>query len=75
MKNIGKYKKIYLSIFDSNNIEQFKYGDNGWDSAGHLILITEIEKEFDIHLEIEEILKFKSFNEGIEILKKHNIKF
>lgn len=75
MKNIEKYKSIYLSIFDTNNIEQLKYGDKGWNSAGHLILITKIEQEFKTHLEIEEILRFKSFNEGIEILKKHGIKF
>ena len=74
MKDIEKYKNIYLSIFNCSDVEELKYGDIGWDSAGHLILITEIEKEFNVHLKIEEILALKSFNEGIEILKKHGIK-
>lgn len=73
MTNYEIYKSIYVSIFNANEIEKLKFGDAGWDSAGHLILITELEKAFNIIFKIEDILNFKSFKEGINILKKYDI--
>lgn len=73
MTNYEIYKNVFLDIFNSSDIEKIKYGDNGWNSASHLILITELENAFDISLEIKDILIFESFAVGIDILKKYNI--
>lgn len=73
MSNLDKYNEVFLSLFNSKDVTSLKYGSNGWDSAGHLILITELEKIFDIKLELEEVLNFKSYKHGIPILKNHGI--
>jgi acyl carrier protein len=46
---------------------------SAWDSVTHLSLMTEIEDEFDIMLDSEDILEFTSFEKGKRILKKYNI--
>lgn len=40
-----------------------------WDSMGQLNLVVEIETEFDVTLEPEEIGEMKCFNDIIRILK------
>ena len=41
-----------------------------WDSMGQLNLVVELESEFDVTLEPEEIGEMKSYNDVIRILKK-----
>ena len=40
-----------------------------WDSMGQLNLVVELESEFDVTLEPEEIGEMKSFGDIIRILK------
>lgn len=40
-----------------------------WDSMGQLNLVVELETEFDVTLEPEEIGEMKCFNDIIRILK------
>ena len=40
-----------------------------WDSMGQLNLVVELESEFDVSLEPEEIGEMKSFEDIIRILK------
>lgn len=40
-----------------------------WDSMGQLNLVVELESEFDVTLEPEEIGEMKCFNDIIKILK------
>ena len=47
----------------------------GWDSVGHVNLMNEIEEAFDISLEPDDILDFKSFKVGVDILQKYGIIF
>lgn len=44
-----------------------------WDSMGQLNLVVELESEFDVTLEPEEIGEMKSFNDIIRILKSKGI--
>ena len=46
-----------------------------WDSVGHVNLMNAIEESFDISLEPDDILDFRSFKEGLEILKKYDVEF
>ena len=47
----------------------------GWDSVGHVNLMNEIEEAFDVSLEPDYILDFKSFAAGMEILGKYGFVF
>lgn len=40
-----------------------------WDSMGQLNLVVELESEFDISLEPEEIGEMKSFDDIVRIIK------
>ena len=44
-----------------------------WDSMGQLNLVVELESEFDVTLEPEEIGEMKSFDDIIRILKSKGI--
>jgi acyl carrier protein len=44
-----------------------------WDSVGHMALIAEIESQFDIMLDTDDILAMNSFAKAKEILKKYGI--
>jgi len=44
-----------------------------WDSMGQLNLVVELESEFDVTLEPEEIGEMKSFNDIIRILKSKEV--
>lgn len=77
MDNIEKYKQCFQKVFSLKvgfNCESIKIGSTpDWDSVGHIELVTEIEDTFDIMLETEDILKFTSYVEGMEILKKYGV--
>ena len=44
-----------------------------WDSIGHMGLIAELEDNFEISMEMDDIIDFSSYNKGIEIMKKYDI--
>lgn len=43
-----------------------------WDSVGHLNLIMEIQKEFAVKIEIEEMFEIEKLGDIIKILQKKN---
>ncbi len=44
-----------------------------WDSMGQLNLVVELESEFDVSLEPEEIGEMKCFNDIIRILRNKTV--
>ena len=44
-----------------------------WDSMGQLNLVVELESEFDVTLEPEEIGEMKSFDDIIQLLKAKGV--
>lgn len=79
MNNIEKYSAIFCAALEveEKDLEGLKYQDViGWDSIGHMSLISELEDGFDIMLETDDIVDFSSFKKGMEILKvKYGIEF
>ncbi len=77
MENIKKYNKIFTSVFNVNETDL--NGDfsitsvDNWDSITQLTLVSELEDEFDIMLDTEDILEFQSYEEGKKIVKKYDI--
>ena len=79
MENLKKYNDIFCRVLNVNNSalnEKFTFKDvPQWDSVAHLTLISELEDEFDVLFESEDILHFGSYLNGIEILKRYGIAF
>lgn len=46
-----------------------------WDSTAHMILIAELENQFDIMLDTDDIIDMSSVSKAKEILAKYNVGF
>ena len=78
MNNSEKYKKVFSKTFEikSNFDENLEYNSiEAWDSIGHMNLISNLEEDFKISLETDDIVDFSSFKKGKEILKKYKVSF
>ena len=78
MKNKTKYKSIFiksLSLKNKKFNENLTYDDiSEWDSMSHVILISNLEDNFNIDIKPNDMIDFKSYKKGIKILKKYKIK-
>ncbi|GAA4053838.1 hypothetical protein [Flavobacterium chungnamense] len=77
MENLENYKTVFKDVFE---VEDEVLNDSfsstnvdSWDSITQLHLVTSIEDMFDVILDTEDILGFKSFENGKIILKKYDI--
>lgn len=71
MDNNKKYLQVFMQILEveENEAVTLKYRDiDKWDSIGHLSLMNEIETEFDIMIDTDDMIDFNSFEKGKEIL-------
>lgn len=46
---------------------------DNWDSIGHMVLIDNVENTFGIMMDPADILNFKSYDSGVEILAKYGV--
>ena len=77
MENLEKYKNVFIESFQikKSQLEGLKYQDvEEWDSVGHMGLMSDLEEDFDIEMDIDDIIDFSSFEKGMEILAKYNVK-
>ena len=83
MRVTVKHKEIYDRIFcEVFSVEKKLLNEefnimsvDGWDSITQLSLVTEMENHFDILLDTEHIMDFKSYEGGKTILKEYGIDF
>lgn len=72
----SRLEKVIREVFpiEAETIDENWTSDDipDWDSVGHLNLIMEIEKEFDIKIEIEEMFEVEKLGDIIPILQKRN---
>ena len=63
---------VFKRVFDSEDInsETSKQNMDKWDSMNHLRLIVELEEEFNISFEPEEIVEMKSIVSIEDIINK-----
>lgn len=76
MSKFAQYKKVFCEAFEIKEdvLLDLEYqGIPQWDSVGHMSMIGLLEDEFDIMLEMEDIIDFSSFKKGIETLKKYEV--
>ena len=73
--NIEKYNGIFKRFFgDNTDYKIAAFNETvGWDSVGHMSLITEIEEIFDVFFETEDLLNFNSYETGKTILRKYGV--
>jgi acyl carrier protein len=75
--NKEKYDGVFVESFmiDAKLLtDDFKYQSiPEWDSIGHMGLIAGLEEAFDIMLEMDDIIEFSSYKQGVEILAKYEI--
>lgn len=79
MENLKKYNAVFCRVLGVNEDvlnEGFTFKDvPQWDSVAHLSLISELEDEFDLLFESDDILHYGSYLNGIEILKRYGVEF
>lgn len=65
-----KVLEILKSVFELDSVDTSCSQENceKWDSMGQLNLVVELESEFDVTLEPEEIAEMTSFEKIIQIL-------
>ena len=76
MSTLESYKKVFAETFEIKEEEtlQLEYMSiPQWDSVGHMTLMGALEDEFDVVLEMDDIIDFSSFKKGIETLAKYNV--
>jgi acyl carrier protein len=77
MNNFEKYNAAFCAVFnikEENLNEDFSsVSVDNWDSINQLSLVTAVEDAFDIMLDPEDILEFKSYKIGKEIILKYGV--
>jgi acyl carrier protein len=70
-----RLKKVFkeaLEIEEDIINDDLKYNEiPQWDSVAHMNLVAEIENEFDIMLETDDIIDMSSFKKAKEIVSKY----
>ena len=78
MNNLATYNSIFIETFqvDEKELTSEFNSDNvaKWDSVCQLSLVTNMEDTFDIMMDPEDIIGFKSYDIGKTILKKYDVK-
>ena len=76
---ISKLKEAFanaLAISMDQVTDDLKYrGIPEWDSISHMVLISELEEEFDVEIETDDVIDMSSFQKAQEILTKYGVKF
>ena len=67
-------KKVFLDVFGMDE-KKFHFGMTSeeikeWDSLSHMNLVSGLEKEFGLSMEIDEISDMDSVNKVIEVVEK-----
>lgn len=67
-----KVLEILKNVFELDNVDETcsQATCEKWDSLGQLNLVVELESEFGVSLEPEEIGGMQSYNDIINLLKK-----
>lgn len=77
--NTKKLQQIFsesLEIEVSQVVDELTYNTiPEWDSVAHMALIAEIEDQFDIMLDTDDVLDMSSFAKAKGILAKYDISF
>lgn len=75
--NIEKYNSVFASVFNEKEDRSFDdFSSNTidtWDSITQLMLVNKLEDVFDVMLDPQDIMEFRSYKVGIDILSRYEI--
>jgi acyl carrier protein len=79
MNNTQKYNQAFIenfSIVESKLTDDLIYNSiPEWDSVGHMGLVAALEEQFDIMMEMDDIIDFSSYKKGFELIAKYGVEF
>ena len=68
-----KIKEILVSILEHENFEMVDELEaknvDGWDSLSHMLIITEIENQFDIQFKLKELNKLNNLGSLLQLIR------
>lgn len=76
VSTIDQYNRSFIDIFSVQveMLHDLKYQDvPDWDSVGHMSLMSILEDEFKIEMDIDDIIDFSSYEAGKAILRKYGV--
>lgn len=70
-------KEIFLTVFPELNESTFSWENpqaeyENWDSFAHLRLVTEIEKRFELKLDIDDVIYINNAKGFLDLMTKIN---
>ena len=74
-----KLQKVFIEnvgVPPDTDWRKLAYGSTpGWDSVGHMALVSGIENTFDIMLTTDQVINMSDFSKAKEIIAEHGIVF
>ena len=71
---IEKLSKIFEKVLEHNNFELTDTTTandvDGWESITHMMIISEIEQEFNIKFKLMDLMNMKNFGDLVNIITK-----
>jgi len=69
-----KVREIFSNVFevDISEVDNIEYQSvEAWDSIGHMMMISELESEFGISIDMDDVIVISKISECFDILKKY----
>jgi len=69
-----KVRDIFSGCFEVaiEEVDTIEYQSvEAWDSIGHMMMISELESEFNISIDMDDVIVISNLKECLEILKKY----
>ena len=69
-----KVREIFSNCFEVaiEEVDAIEYQSvEAWDSIGHMMMISELESEFNISIDMDDVIVISNLKECLEILKKY----
>ena len=64
---LKKIRTIFINVLEKDDFELIgssKIGDiDGWESSTHMMIISEVEDQFNIEFELDELLTMKNIED------------
>ena len=78
MNNTDIYNAAFVELFQLESDSVLKdlvyQGVSLWDSVGHMELIARLESDFNVMIDMDDVIDFGSYEKGKSILLKYQVK-
>ena len=76
IEDLRKIFRLALDLESDYEVDALAYRQiEQWDSVAHMVLIAELEDQFDVLLDTDDVIDLSSFDKCKEILSKHGFSF